>query len=161
MCSLRLREQSPAHSPSMNQNAKSSRPGTGEVAVVDHRLGQTAAGVGGIVEGEKRAAAGCAGVEVEGRSHSSEAAGMDAMGAADAGLEEDLLMSGRCRSAEHGSLAGAGQSCYMFLVEQCRQERGEVHHLALTAAGEEVAYGSGSGFPTPACFQSSARPGDL
>lgn len=160
MCSLRLREQSPAHSPSTNQNAKSSRPGTGEVAVVDHRLGQTAAGVGGIVEGEKRAEAGCAGVEVGGRSHSSGVAGRDAMGAADAGLEEDLLMTGRCRSAEHGSLAGAGQS-YMILVEHCRQERGEVHHLALIAAGEEVAYGSGSGFPTPACFQSSARPGDL
>lgn len=162
MCSLHSRARSPALVRSTSRSATSSRPGKGGSAVADHRRALTAAGVEGIVEGEKKAEADCAEVEAAGRSRSSEAAVRDAMGAAGAGLGVGLLaMGGRCRSAEHGALAGAGQGCYMVLAEHWRLGRGEARRSALTAvAAKEAAYGFGSGFPIPAWFPSSARPGD-
>jgi hypothetical protein len=114
------------------------------------------------VEGGKRAEVDCAGAAVVDRSRSSEAAGRDAMGAAGSGLGEgSLVMAGRCRSAEHGGLAGAGQGCCMVLVERWRLGRGEACRsaLALTAVAER---GVVCGYsPIPACCQSSARPVDL
>lgn len=118
------------------------------------------------MEGERKVEDGCAVGELAGgQSHSSGAAGRDAMGVAGIGLTEGLrAKAGRYRSAVHADLVGAGQGRCMGEEEEhwsWKDEEARCWELTVAAGEMVAAFGFGLEFLLFSCSRSSARPGDL